>query len=342
MKLLTYFEIAKIITFLVFMGVLVFGGISGYGWLKSQLMLQENKLKLELEAQRKYFELKINEVRANTTVTNDNSKLWKAELEELKKQNQELLALIKKNDEKITNIGKITTQTNEHLSLELHKLSDHVYKAGTGDENEQYFKKIYITEKTKDGKKVRIPVAWAIFYPNRPAAKKWKTGVYPLEFKTKIVQTEQNDGQWNTYVETWAENNKDSKSKGIKLPLRITIADFKQVKNKDKEFYWWAPHFNLNIDLGSANFKNQNEDSFIYGGISFSVAGYGRTKNDLTWRFLDFGISTNGDDTYLKFSPVNYNIGEPLPFINNTFVGPFVGISNKGENVYGVGLSVPF
>jgi len=342
MKLSTYFEIIKAVIFFALIGFLVFGGITVYSWIKTQFTLQEQKLKLELEAQRKYFELKINEVRANTTIVNENSKLWKEELAKLKKQNQELMSLIKKNDEKITNIGKITTETNENLSLELHKLSDHVYKAGTGDKNEQYFKKIYMTEKTKDGKKVRIPIAWVIFYPNRPPNKQWKTGVYPLEFKTKIVQTEQDDGQWNTYVETWAENNKDKESKGIKLPLRITLADFKQIRNKDKEFYWWAPHFSLNLDLGSANLDNEDSDTFVYGGLSFSLSGYGRTKNDLTWRFIDFGISTNGDDAYLKFTPFTYNIGEPLPFINNTFVGPFVGISNHSDYVYGIGISVPF
>jgi len=342
MKLSTYFEIIKIIVFCVLLSLIVFSSFTVYAWIRTQFSLQEQKFKLELETQRKYFELQINEVRANTTIVAEHSTAWKQELVQLKKQNQELMQLIKKNKEKITNIGEVAVQTNENLSIELRKLSDHVYKAGTGDKNEQYFKKIYMTEKTKTGETVKIPVAWAIFYPNKPPNEKWKTGVYPLEFKTKIIQTEQADGQWNTYVETWAENNKDKESKGIKLPLHITLADFKQMRNKNKEFYWWAPHFNLNLDLGSSYINEEDSSISTYGGLSFSMFGYGNTKNNLSWRFMDIGLSTNKSSYYLKLTPATYNIGELLPFINNTFIGPFIGISNKGASVYGVGISIPF
>lgn len=339
MKLSTYFEITKLIGVFVLAGFFVFSGITAYNWVKAQFILQEQKLKLELEAQRRYFELRINEVRANTTIIDENSKIWKEELIKLKEQNQELLALIKKNNEKIINIGKITTKTNENLSLELHKLSDHVYKVGTGDKNEQYFKKIYMKEKTKDGKEIKIPIAWAIFYPNRPLDKQWKTGIYPLEFKTKIIQAEQEDGQWNTYIETWAENNKDKESRGIKLPLTITVADFKQIHRETEKFYWWAPHFNLNLDFALTN-SNDEEDTSIYGGLSFSLSGYGRTKNDLVWKFIDFGVCTNRNTTYLKVTPFLYNLADSVPFINNLFVGPFVGMSNYSDYIFGVGINL--
>jgi len=337
MKFTTVLETIKLILIIVIIGSIVLGGISAYSWIKTKLEMQEEKLKLELIEQRKYFEIKLNQVRAETNVVNANSNSWKSELTKLKKQNSELISLLKKNDEKITNIGGVIAQT------ELNKLSDHVYKEGTGDQNEQYFKKIYVKAKTKDGQLKQIPIAWAIFYPNRPADKKWKTGVYPIEYKTKIVQAEQQNGNWNTYIETWAENNKDKASRGIQLPIEIKSAEFKQVRRKTKDFYIWSPHINLNLDVSSNNIDSDSDINIpVYGGISFSTSGYGRTKNDLTWRFIDFGISTNGKDIYAKFTPVLYNIGEPLPIISNTFIGPFIGLSTESDKVIGLGVSIPF
>jgi hypothetical protein len=102
--------------------------------------------------------------------------------------------------------------------------------------------------------------------------------------------------------------------------------------------YWWAPHLNLNLDWGFSSDLENN----IGGGISFSTSGYGRTKNDLVWRFFDFGLGTTGEEFYGKFTPFAYNIGEHVPLISNTYLGPFIGYSTDGEAQVGVGLSVIF
>jgi len=329
----------KAIIFVLVVAFIGFAGLQAYSWINTKMSNQEATLNAELESQRQRLDLQLNKVRAQTTVVTKQSDDWKTIITELRKENVAMAELIKQNQETIKNVGKVSAKMNENLSLELRKLSDHTYKAGIDDPNEQYFKKIYAKEKDADGNIVEIPIAWAIYYPNKPLDKQWKTGVYPIEYKTKVIQTEQQDGQWNTYIEAWAENNKDKASRGKELPLKIEVADFTQVKKETTEFYWWAPHINLNIDTGFGSKVN----SVVGGGLSISTSGYGRTKNDLIYRFIDFGLGTNGDDVWCKFSPIAYNIGEFIPLVSNTFIDPFIGyVFNENKTIFGLSLSVPF
>jgi hypothetical protein len=327
-SLSTYYEVIKGIIFISLVCMAIYFGYKAVYWINTKVDAVKENTRIELEANRQRFELELNQIRVQTNIVSEGSKEWKDQIAELKRQNKELMELINKNGEEIKNIGMVTATANENISLELKKVSDHTYLAGTGDLNEQYFKKVNISG--KDGEKeVSFPIAWSIFYPN---SKEWKTGVYPVEWKLKIVQSEQKDGQWNTYTESWLENNKDDASVGIKIPLKVD-AEFSQLKKTSTEFYWWAPHVSLNGDI------NQNLEAGA--GLSFSFSGYGRTKNDLIWKFLEFGVSKTADDYWLKFSPVGYNIGESLPFISNLFLSPFVGYDSK-QFLGGLSLSVPF
>jgi len=333
----TYYEILKMALFVAILLTLIFGGIKGYAWIDGQFKLKDEQTKLALEEARQYKEYADNLVRANTEVVNS----LKTDIANLERRNSaainSMLAEIEEKNEKINNMGETIAKLNENIR-DLRVASDHAYKSGTGDYDEQYFKKVLYRTKDEDGNELEVPVAWAMFFPNREPDKQWKTGVYPLEYHSRIIQSEQEDGQINTYTEIWFENNKDKASKGIEIPVKITSSEFKQTRNEDSKFYLWAPHINLNSDIAMGS----DLEGGVAGGLSFSLSGYGRTKNDLRWRLFDFGVSTNGDDTYAKFTPFAYNLGKHLPLISNTFVGPFFGRSTEGESIFGVGLSVPF
>lgn len=335
----TYFEVIKGVIFTVVGLLICYAALQGFMWINNKMDYQQQVYTMQMEAQRQRLDLELNQIRSQTTVVASSSAEWKDELAKLKKENAEMVALIKQNGEKITNIGNVNTKYNEQLSADLKKATEHAYGVGSGDINEQYFTKIFAKEKNTAGEIVQIPVGWAIFYPNKPADEQWKTGAYAIEYKTKVVQSEQKDGQTNTYLESWAENNKDNDSVGKKLPLDIQLAEFTQVRIEDKEFQWWSPHISLNIDTGFSN----TLESKVGAGLSFSLSGYGRTVNDLDFRFINFGISKTDKDLYFKFEPVNYNVGQKIPLISNTFIGPYVGYSVDTKNyVYGLSLSVPF
>lgn len=345
MPIKTYLEIMKAIIFIAIAAAVVFGGLQGYNWMMMKFEHREAQHKVELEQARQYKvydpEHTANLVRAHTEIGSLKGGIEKLKIEANSKNNalQEALIDIDAKNEKIFNLG-VTVSSLENNVRKLRVESDHAYKAGTGDINEQYFIDIMYPVKNKAGKvEKEIPYAWAIFYPNKPRDKQWKYGIYKLEYSIRTIQTEQEDGQINTYTEVWFENNKRKMSKEYKVPIKIVSSEFKQTKVKDHKFYWWSPHINLNIDAAFGS--NLNAD--VGGGLSFSTSGYGRTKNDLDFRLIDFGVSVSNDAVYLKFTPVAWNIGNVIPIVSNTFIGPFIGYEfSDGSTLFGLSLSVPF
>lgn len=338
----TYFEIAKGLIFIFFIICLVFAGLKAYSWFNAVQMNQNAAELARLEEARKYQEYSSSVVKAHTEIVNS----LKADIERLRKEGDEarkkLLDDIKKRDEKINNLGEVVASL-EGKSKELRVAADRKYEGKTAEDPNAYeFKTVDKKFTDTKGNEKEVPVAWAMYYPNRPEESRWKVGAEPLEYHTIVIQSEQKDGQFNTHLDSWAENTRTKE----KIPMKIEMAEFKQLKKEDKEFYWWAPHINLNVDLafGTSSLPDESSDFIAAGGLSFSVMGYGRTTNDLTWRFLDLGVSTNGDTTYAKFTPFAYNVGEVLPVISNTFIGPFVGYGFGGDHewIAGVGISIPF
>jgi len=349
MSLATYYTIGKVAFVGLFLLALVTAGFKGYAWVNMKLEHQAEQSRIELENARKFKVYDAagaaNLARANTEIVSLSTELARLQgIANGKDQAlQAALAEIKKNNEKIFNLGETVASLESNIR-KLRTESDHVYKAGTGDINEQYFIDIMYPVKDKDGKvEKEVPYAWAIFYPNKPAEQKWKYGIYALDYHIRTIQSEQTDGQINTYTEVWFENNARTQSKGYEVPVSITSSEFKQAKLTEKQFYLWSPHLNLNVDAG---YGFGDGGTIVAGGLSFSAMGYGRTKNDLIWRFIDFGISTNGSTTYAKLTPFTYNIGENIPLVSNTFIGPFVGYGlggdAQGDIVLGLGLSIPF
>lgn len=349
MTMKVYYEIAKATIFVLILAAIAVGGIKGWAWIDAQFKYQEKQHKIELENARKYkvydAENAANLARANTEIGSLKGEIARLHGIADSKDNalQEALAEIKDKKEKIFNLGETVASLNENIR-KLRVASSHVYKAGSGDKNEQYFIDIMYPIKNKDGTIEReVPYAWAIFYPNRPEGSRWKYGIYKLDYHIRTIQTEQQDGQINTYNEVWFVNNKRKMSRGVEVPVKINSSEFKQSFKKDKEFYLWAPHISLSLDFGIGGFDSGDTNSSpIFPGINISISGYGKTKNDLDWKFGEFGVSSNGDYTYFKFSPFSYNIGKHVPLISNTFIGPFIGYSTTSKRVYGIGLSVPF
>jgi len=345
MTVKTYIEIIKAVIFVFVLAAIGITALNGYAWMKSELDHRDDQLKIELEKNRRYkiydAEYAANLARADTVIGS-----LKEDISELEKiaatkddALKEALDDIKNNNETIFNLGQTVAELDENIR-KLRTESSHVYKADTGDINEQYFIDIMYPLKDKDGDiSNEIPYAWAIFYPNKPASEKWKYGIYQLDYNIRTIQTKQEDGNINTYSEVWFQNNKRKISKGIDVPIKITSSDFKQAPIPDKRFYLWAPHVSLNLDTAFGT----NVDVSVGGGLSFNLSGYGRTKNDLSWKFIEVGLSTNGADVWAKFSPVSYNIGDLLPVISNTFISPFVGYGlDDGALMFGIGLSIPF
>jgi septal ring factor EnvC (AmiA/AmiB activator) len=173
MQIKTYYEIAKAAMFGLIIVALVVAGLKGYAWVNMQFAHQEAQHKIELESARQYKQYNDSLVRAHTEVV----KSLKDEIRELDGRWDEARRDIKEKDEEIINIGKTIAKLDENIR-DLRVKSDHAYKEGTGDYNEQYFKKIMYRHKDEKGSVTEVPVAWSIYFPNREFNKQWKTGVY--------------------------------------------------------------------------------------------------------------------------------------------------------------------
>jgi hypothetical protein len=196
-------------------------------------------------------------------------------------------------------------------------------------------KKIY----GKDAKDNDVLLAWAMYFPNQDQDKKWKTGTYPIEYHTTVIESENKDGSFSRAAEAHIENNATEETKGKEYPIAITDFKWEKFERKEKSLSWWNPRLGLGLTA-------TNND--IAPKLDFSIASYGKTTVDMDWRFLTFGIGAaqTGDGNSWKtigsFEPFSWNIGKSLPLIENMFVAPTITYDTNSEVSFGLGISIPF
>ena len=316
---MTFFDITKSIALVAVIGFLWFHGnaiVNGFN--KSSIpsaiikTIDDNAMKLSLltasnkkvEDLRKDFEFK------NSKILADYEKQTKEVLEELgeiKAKQKQTRDLINRQSDKVTN------PKNEKLAYE--------------------FKKVYA--KDTDGKS--FPVAWVMYFPNQSDDKRWKTGTYPLEYYTKIIETENRDGTFNRYAEMHLENNQMDETEGKQYPIKLENIEWAKVEKKEKSWMW-------NPRLGFGLIASPD---YVAPTLDISIASYGRTSRDFDWRFVSLGLGANktSDDDIVfigSFEPCSWNIGNVLPLVENMFVGPVWAIDSNSETKLGVKTVIPF
>lgn len=189
----------------------------------------------------------------------------------------------------------------------------------------------------EDSNENEYPVATVYYSPNLPKIEdRWTVAPHNLKFNANIILAQQEDGTYKRVVEAWIENHysslgKDSAGNYKKFPVDLQILDWAKKKERSKKFM-----FNPRIGVSSV------VGDEVYPNLGISLFSYGRTKRDMDWRFLEIGVGGTTDTLYFGASPASYNIGNMLPLIENVFMGPYIGLSDSTETIYGVGFSVPF
>ena len=239
-------------------------------------------------------------------------------------------SLVKKRDQIINDIGISISSIKQTVDL-MNKKADVVYNKPGMEEHHYLFKKIYM----KDANGESFPIAWVMFYPNKPENEQWKSGTYPIEFHERVVlaETDAKDENYRLDVigETWIENNRNSETKGNQYPIKLNSFEWTRRELKDKR---WA--FNPRTSIGF------NAGTTLFPSLNLSFFSYGKTKGDMDWKFLTAGGGGNNDDWQLHLSPASYNIGKPIPLIDNIFLGPYISIDGQSETGIGIIVDVPF
>jgi len=248
-----------------------------------------------------------------------NEKLLQAQIDGL---NKAILAMVKDRDQTIVQVGKIVAELKQDFSEQI----GHVYK-DVNDSSKDY-EEVVINKTVADGSE--IPWSWAMYSPNIKGENKWTTGTYPMKIHTKIAIGE-NEDRSDAYVEAFLTSEIFKKDKGKKFPIDIGSVEWVKKPPKEKSFMF-NPRLSLGVNIGND----------IFASIETSLFSYGRTSGDMDWRFIGAGIGASSDQQYIFFTPIEYNIGKPLPFMENLFVSPYVGINSDRENVYGAQIQIPF
>jgi hypothetical protein len=167
-------------------------------------------------------------------------------------------------------------------------------------------------------------------YPNTGRDIPFRVG-YSLHFKLKghLIETRTASGAINHFIELYeVDNNGKEVGKMELTKFDVTVQD-----ETLPHFMWWAPH----VDVGILGGYSTRPGFATGGSIGLSAMGYGRTNNDLTWRFvrISLDLSTNAG---IGLTPVLYNIGDPLPLVSNIWVGPHLMYGFQQEALLGVFL----
>ena len=137
-----------------------------------------------------------------------------------------------------------------------------------------------------------------------------------LRFTGQLAEVTLPNGKTAYYADLWEIN-----SKGEKV-TQLQFEDFSVIKQDRREQkIRLAPHLDIG-GIAGAGLKQGN----LVSGLSLGVSawGYGKTENDLTWRFPRVGLAVSSDFVAVEFDPVMYNLGSPLPVVSNIWIGPGV------------------
>lgn len=143
----------------------------------------------------------------------------------------------------------------------------------------------------------------------------WDLTILPRQYKVTNVLGTDEDGRHYVYNRFAIEV--DGKTHDIK------IIEAKFVEEFNKTRFRFNPRLYAGFDGGV--YFTQPSGAFN-PNIQLALFSHGRTKPDPNWTFL--GIGTGYEVVQDKFNfvltPVSYNIGHHLPFVNNIFLGPTI------------------
>jgi hypothetical protein len=294
------------------------------------------------------LQLDANKVMLQNIMANDYAaKALIKQLQDAKGEQAEFLKYVmaenKKKNAQLEEVGVVVAKLDRTVTKlrEEATVTKEAPKTGDTEEDARRDKLSYEMKEiySKDAKGNDIPIAWAMYFPKQDADKKWKTGSYPLEYYTTVVESENKDGSFSRAAEAHIENNATKESKGKEYPIKITDFKWEKFERKEKSFSWWNPR----IGLGATATNND-----LAPKLDLSVASYGKTTVDMDWRFLTFGVGAvqsgpnNSWKTIGSFEPFSWNIGKSLPLIENLFIAPTVTYDSESDVSYGAGISIPF
>ena len=165
--------------------------------------------------------------------------------------------------------------------------------------------------------------------------KPWTIKIDDIDFKIDTVVGEKTNGVLVFYHTVSMYNASRPELKNKEVQLKIVKSEYKEVL-PGKSFYWFAPAIDLNL------INTLSIPGFTYhvgGYLGLSLMGYGQSKLDLDWRFIEAGIGITQDSFIVILSPAKYNIARQIPLLTNLWLS-LDAVWFGNSNTYGAGLSL--
>lgn len=185
----------------------------------------------------------------------------------------------------------------------------------------------------------KAPVAKVEF--NAAESKPWKYTVFERSHRLTTVIGRKDSGQLTFHhVLKYSVPGESDKT----FPVKLTASEYLQIP-RSRQMFWWTPALDVGVFAGGRAYGIGGDagEAFSFGvDLGFSFSSYGRTKADSLLRLfrLGGGYDAQKGAAHFSFSPVQVNIGDPLPLLTNLWLWPYVGLDTAGGlNVGGsVGL----
>lgn len=248
---------------------------------------------------------------------------YKAQEDLLAKVQVEFKEVVKSKDEHIRSLSDVTFLLRNHAQFS--QQSDLTYVNIRGGRS-------YIFNEVRLSGADSPPVGWVMIFNDGEV----RSGNYRFEVKVEELQTiDETSGRVKVYAKAFyivkqaglagrkdKQNLKNWQDIPYSLPINdgTVIVDPTIAAHDTKDhFIWWAPRFGLGLNTWA------DATSFKIGpNVTFSPVGYGKSKNDLKFKFVDVGVGfgKTREDLDVNAKPIMYR---PISIFPNTYVGPGIG-----------------
>jgi len=154
-------------------------------------------------------------------------------------------------------------------------------------------------------------------------------------FRAVMVESKVPGGAINHYAELYEMGEKGEDLAKLKLE-KFDVVKSEELKASMK---WWNPKLDLMLGAGV-----NPDPSFIWtGDVGITFSSYGKTEDDISWRFFRIAAGITNTGISMSFSPVQYNVGKNLPLVSNLWLTPYAGFDfYVMKPHFGLGISVVF
>ena len=153
--------------------------------------------------------------------------------------------------------------------------------------------------------------------------KPWSLKILQRNYIINNVVSQDENGQ------TIVHNKFDIEVDGKKYPVKIK--ESKTIQEVRGSEFWFNPRIQLGLGVGPTVYKSLTAE--VIPTLQVALFSYGPHKRQTTWNFLGLGLGmhTQKLSPTISISPVNYNLGEPLPLLENLLIGPTLSIDIAGN-----------